>query len=527
MLPSFPQRPYPCRSSSQHKRYVSHIVRTINNRIPGTDLSVLVAPSNNPRTHNPSRASNGITSSNNGKSTNEQKEEDKETINSPSSQKEETKISKPSNEIDIHAIDQHLNLSQVFTCDTNKLLSHMHYFKKLFPHRTNAQAVEELKRLDITIHCSLSTIQWLMNYIEDPVGQIRQLDINNVIQIIISAEYLQMAELINLCVAYIVKNFLQILKLPFNLNALSNSITGKIANIINIGLLLDIRDREDKFISKLSMKCVKGMLEKIVLYHCFACSKLFTSSQKHWLPCVQEKHVEDRKWKLDQFIDFLKKKGLSWREIYCKIWAHTITLNCEDCRKNFVGSDIGQCIYHSQEPNRVEYPCCETFKFSGSEMAKGCVAKNHRLAKEWRSVENERIYKELIKYYKIIAEPFVSENLYEDYYNTMKMQIMEYGRLSQTNIKSVIELLPINKINDSPSLKILLRMYIESRERVPVRKGKDGKKARNNSAGKKKSDNALEVKVPHKRKSNSLNSYIENTNKKRKVKEKKRSAKAK
>ena len=222
-------------------------------------------------------------------------------------------------------------------------------------------------------------------------------------------------------------------------------------------------------------------------------------AQKYWLPCSGDVHIKDKTWNVSQFTTYLRDQCLSWREIYYKLWAHFVTLNCEDCRRNFIGAEIGQCIYHSQLPDRTEYPCCGMLKFVPGSMRKGCNSKNHSLAIEWSSAENQKLYNDLIKRYHIIAEPYIDEDHYEEQYEILESQITDFGRMTQPESKDIIDSIPLYKIKDSPPLNVLLHMYTASKESTENKNSNDGEKTPNKSSGNKKSKKS---KMGHKKKGN-------------------------
>lgn len=80
------------------------------------------------------------------------------------------------------------------------------------------------------------------------------------------------------------------------------------------------------------------------MHRCAFCGKLFTLEQREWMQCkkakifidfhgsVIAKHVVDRSWEINKFVSFIREKyHLSWRRIYWKIWAHTVTMECSVC----------------------------------------------------------------------------------------------------------------------------------------------------------------------------------------------------
>jgi hypothetical protein len=76
------------------------------------------------------------------------------------------------------------------------------------------------------------------------------------------------------------------------------------------------------------------------------------------------RHVDDPKFKLNLFIQFMRKLGISWHEIYWKVWACLQSFKCSWCKKRFPGNELRKCHYHPDKPsfeagsNYGKYPCC-------------------------------------------------------------------------------------------------------------------------------------------------------------------------
>jgi len=349
----------------------------------------------------------------------------------------------------------------------------MKYFEKL---QTGDDATT-LEDLDISIHCDVNVFEWLMKYLINPQAQIKILEVGNVISILISADYLQMNKLVDDCVKFIKDYLLDIIKLPIDTNCISPHIFKKLASITEVEVLDEIKERKDKFISKVYMKKLEILLsdENNTLFRCVYCNKLFTHTQKAWMVCpkanifidfhgsVIAEHMADRYWNKDKFLLYLRNQGgLSYKEIYYKIESHLITLHCGECDKHFVGAEIGHCIYHSQKAkfgsgsNNGSYQCCGEPAIRFDKVTHGCTAKLHRLASTWETPENKHLFEELIKRQHIIAEPFISEAHYTEQYNELEKEVIK-ERLS--NLKGVDEL-PLSKIKNSPPLQVLMKMYV-------------------------------------------------------------------
>ena len=127
---------------------------------------------------------------------------------------------------------------------------------------------------------------------------------------------------------------------------------------------------------------------------------------------VIAQHVADRFFDLNGFIQFMNNvKQVKWKDIYWKIWARLITLECTVCDSYFVGSELSQCRHHSQKPkflfgsNKGTYPCCggQALRFSTHIEQKGCQASNHTV-KVNSEIEND--FQCLLKHQDVAVEPF-------------------------------------------------------------------------------------------------------------------------
>jgi hypothetical protein len=65
---------------------------------------------------------------------------------------------------------------------------------------------------------------------------------------------------------------------------------------------------------------------------------------------VIAQHVADRYWDMNRFIQYMRKENVSWKDIYWKIWGRLQTFDCSVCDLQFVGSDLGHCSFHPQNP---------------------------------------------------------------------------------------------------------------------------------------------------------------------------------
>lgn len=320
-------------------------------------------------------------------------------------------------EIIIHVCDEGKKINRDFKCPRSVLISKMKYFES---HLQSCQTAEDL---EISVHCDVEIFEWLMQYMlakDKP-----QLEMAKVISILISSDFLQMNDLVKQCLEFTAKNLEEVVKLPIDMSCLSQNLLKQLAKYINPELLDEVKDRKDKLLSKIYMKKLEELLEdeNNTLSRCVYCNKLYTARQNEWMVCekatifidfhgnVIAEHVPDRNWQANKFLLYLKEQGLTWKEIYWRIWGRLPFFSCAICGMTFIGSELGHCSYHSQEPkfnagsNIGFYQCCQqkAVRFDTSIKKKGCCAKNHQPKPEYLHTKE---YELLIKNFSIIEEPF-------------------------------------------------------------------------------------------------------------------------
>lgn len=138
--------------------------------------------------------------------------------------------------------------------------------------------------------------------------------------------------------------------------------------------------------------------ETRILYKCSYCNGLFTQRQQDKFVCPKAKifidfhgkvianHVFDRSFDIKKFINFLRQTmKYTWKEIYWKIYAHTVDFDCKTCGKKFNGATAKQCSYHTGKAmysfgsNKGTYTCWgqETMRFGSSKLDVGCMTQDH------------------------------------------------------------------------------------------------------------------------------------------------------
>uniref|UniRef100_A0A665TKP3 Si:ch211-189k9.2 n=1 Tax=Echeneis naucrates TaxID=173247 RepID=A0A665TKP3_ECHNA len=335
-------------------------------------------------------------------------------------EKKERKVSseeedKPQNpNMVIHVCDETKNLKQDFTCPRDLLVKEMRYFAEYLS--VDAQRWEEV---DISVHCDVQIFDWLMNYVRrNSAGEGNKdkprLEPSNVISILISSEFLKMDTLVEECIQYCHKHMSAIVATPCNMNCINSNLATRIAELFNHNEADDIRDKKDKFKSKLFQKKIECLFDPVhqskdspgnasTLYRCGLCLKLLTKDTERKISCVPGKinidahgeiiytHSRQKSWDVHEYITGLYEDLKSWVLVYWRIWGTINVLTCSRCQQVFVCAELTHCKYH---PDSVLYPslgaekglhgagiypCCNqrVLRFDPTGIPKGCKMRDH------------------------------------------------------------------------------------------------------------------------------------------------------
>eukprot|EP00392_Amoebophrya_sp_AT5.2_P010108 g10161.t1 len=113
-----------------------------------------------------------------------------------------------SSKIAIYVFDETTGSSRNFHCRQDVLLQHMKYFCSYLqpPAVTGASGggnTNNLQDVEISVHCDIGVFAWLVRYMENPGHQIAKMTANNVVSILISADFLQMDVLVDECLNFL------------------------------------------------------------------------------------------------------------------------------------------------------------------------------------------------------------------------------------------------------------------------------------------------------------------------------------
>uniref|UniRef100_A0A8C2CVA1 Si:ch211-189k9.2 n=1 Tax=Cyprinus carpio TaxID=7962 RepID=A0A8C2CVA1_CYPCA len=283
----------------------------------------------------------------------------------PAKKIEKTEENKSPNMV-IHVCDEAKNLKQDFVCPRNLLVKEMRYFEEYLS--VDPQRWDEV---DISVHCDVQIFDWLMNYVTS-----HNTEHSNVISILISSEFLKMETLVEECIQYCHKHMSAIIATPCNMNCINNNLAGRIVDLFSHNEADDLKDKRDKFKSKLFQKKIERLFDHgyenhdspgnaSTLYRCGLCLKLLTKETERKIPCVPNKinidargnivfnHTRHKAWEVHEYVNGLYEELKSWVLVYWRIWGTINFLTCSRCRQAFLCTDLGQCKYH---PETVVYP---------------------------------------------------------------------------------------------------------------------------------------------------------------------------
>lgn len=345
----------------------------------------------------------------------------------------------------IHVCDEAKNLKQDFQCARDLLVQEMKYFAEYLS--TDAQRWEEV---DISVHCDVQIFEWLMKYVKrSDNGGKPKLEPNNVISILISSDFLKMDSLVQECIEYCHGNMSAIVSTPCNMNCINDKLVGSIADLFSHNEADNIKDRKDKFKSKLFAKKLEKLFEAdftnndcpenaSTLFRCSVCKKMLTRNLERRVTCMPSRvtvdkrgqltycHVRDTTFDVNQYLIDLKLQLKNWRDVYWRVWGMIHYQTCSRCRETFSCSDYGHCKYHP-EPPRYEnemsdtsfvgiYPCChqKCLRFDPTQQNKGCRVRDHVVNTSQVIVDSEadilkqlnKVFEDLLTHRDAICVPY-------------------------------------------------------------------------------------------------------------------------
>ncbi|XP_071092994.1 SANT and BTB domain regulator of class switch recombination-like isoform X2 [Haliotis cracherodii] len=315
----------------------------------------------------------------------------------------------------IHVCDEAKSLKKDFNCPRDLLVKEMKYFAEYLS--TDAQRWEEV---DISVHCDVQIFDWLMKYVKRSTKDVPdkpRLEPNNVVSILISSDFLKMDNLVQECIEYCHKQMSSIVATNCNMNCINDKLVTRIADLFTHSEADEIKDRKDKFKSKLFSKKLEKLFDventspdslesAVSLFKCSICKRHLTSKLEKKVKCVASRmtvnkrggltycHVRDTTFDLNDYLLDLKSQMKYWRDVYWRVWGTINSLACSRCGETFPLTEFGHCKYHPEAPRYDNegtavgpaatscvglYPCChqKTMRFDPVQLNKGCRVKDH------------------------------------------------------------------------------------------------------------------------------------------------------
>ncbi|XP_035829441.1 uncharacterized protein KIAA1841 homolog [Aplysia californica] len=350
----------------------------------------------------------------------------------------------------IHVCDEAKNLKKDFHCPRDLLVQEMKYFAEYLS--TDAQRWEEV---DISVHCDVQIFDWLIKYVKRGSKEITEepkLEANNVVSILISSDFLKMDTLVSECIKFCHQNMSTIVATPCNMGCINDRLLTRISDLFTHNEADAVKDRKDKFKSKLFSKKIERLFEPeganpdsperaTSLFRCSVCKRILTHVLQTQVKCMPSRmtidhngkltysHVRDPSFDVNEYILELKSQLKTWRDVYWRLWGTINSLTCTRCGEAFPLVEFGHCSYHP-EPARYDnesagvtscvgnYPCCNhrALRFDPTLITKGCRVKDHIVGVSEggdgegssRPVKSatQRVYEDLLARRDVICVPF-------------------------------------------------------------------------------------------------------------------------
>lgn len=125
----------------------------------------------------------------------------------------------------IHVCDENRDMTRDFCCKRDILVSYMKYFEHFL-----VETEAGYEDIDISVHCDIDIFEWLMAYIHNPSSP-PVMDKTIVISILISSDFLQIEQLVDLCLHFVAGNLSDIIKLPIDLSCISEKLLSRLAHL--------------------------------------------------------------------------------------------------------------------------------------------------------------------------------------------------------------------------------------------------------------------------------------------------------
>ncbi|XP_065666507.1 SANT and BTB domain regulator of class switch recombination isoform X7 [Hydra vulgaris] len=319
-----------------------------------------------------------------------------------------------------------------FKCSGYLLLKEMPYFRDYLS-LSHQWSHHQWSNIDITVHCDVNIFQWLINYIKKKSGEELKLDVNNIVPLLLSSEFLRMNSLVKKCINFCCSHLNDVIAASNNMHGISDKIVYRIASRFDQRQIYQLQDNDDKFKSRL----FRVKLDEIfkpdystelspnnasTLFRCLVCGKYLLAYICNRISCSIDRmtidsygnirwcHVRDSLWSSADYLLMLKEELKSWTLVYWRIWSLINYMQCNVCDTIFPVADFKTCVYHpgaiirasSNGKTDSTFQCCgqPEKKFEFLELYDGCQIKDHDIVFESSYEKNailctKQLYNEL------------------------------------------------------------------------------------------------------------------------------------
>ncbi|KAK7834528.1 hypothetical protein U0070_017714 [Myodes glareolus] len=291
------------------------------------------------------------------------------------------------------------------------------------------------------------------------------------------AEFLKMDSLVEQCIQYCHRNMNAIVAAPCNMNCINANLLTRIADLFTHNEIDDLKDKKDKFRSKLFCKKIERLFDPeyvnpdsrnnaATLYRCCLCKKLLTRETERRIPCIPGKinvdrhgniiyvHIRDKTWDVHEYLNSLFEELKSWRDVYWRLWGTLNWLTCSRCCQAFLCTEFSHCQYHSEvvvysttlsplsSVGTGVYPCCnqKVLRFDPTQLTKGCKVRDHMVilhdqgeSDDASSCPTTRILDDLYKHRDVILVPFLKDAASDPGAGSCDEKGLEYDVLLEPN----------------------------------------------------------------------------------------------
>ncbi|KAJ3310127.1 hypothetical protein HDV04_005393 [Boothiomyces sp. JEL0838] len=249
----------------------------------------------------------------------------------------------------IHVFDEQRNVKRDFYCKKQMLISQMRYFDTVLQEDSNSLFY------DIDVHSDIQVFEWLMDFC---LKQEIKLENHTVISILISSNFLQMAQLEEMCLRYTYENINSIITVPIDFSCINSQILAKLVYYFTPNDIAEIVDPKDKIKSQLYFNKLLEIVqdgEKPKIFGCQKCNKVFSNKKmacERQTPTIDKfgnisrHHTVDETFDINEWIVAIFQSCSDWETCFWRVWGHLHYLECIECKQQFACSDYYNCCKH-------------------------------------------------------------------------------------------------------------------------------------------------------------------------------------